>query len=504
MENELLVAFGKALLSEMLQIFVADSNVVIPFTEESLKDVCLIYNFDYNEISSAFKKVWSRGCDINNPYLLLSCCTFQVMISYKCLASDLSAYNQVFCSFIKEDGFKFFGEECLQDIYKEDFRGKRRQDLIWDEVKKLLLRNGLRLCIPKPTTYKGCFIQYPLSQRIIDRTTLEKYIKKAKTILDLKSYDTCSLDEFSRKLFNEPIPLSPNTFSSVMKKTDMERVAKRIVFYCYCNWIDHISKSKKRLNQEKTYIVRIIDGSKFDLMQSDGTKSKDIQSVCFKPFLYDEVYNQWIFSDKKVDASQKKLLGVILDSSKWKKYEFLEKSVYYKFNGLSDYRFYSALPSEFFDLDCKKWFREENISFVGGIKDNDGNWLLGILPLVTVKCGQNSLLINQNKFDFNHGVLDLNKAITKEGMYRLKLLDSLPIYINVVQPSKSSQKNKGWKWENQKADFRETSEDFILSGLFVDLSQINKSNKHWGNIKIEDLDDKYNKIGVTSKINEER
>jgi len=53
--TEILKEFGKALLNEMTQMFEEESNVVIPFTEDSLREICSIYGFDYNDVLRAFK-----------------------------------------------------------------------------------------------------------------------------------------------------------------------------------------------------------------------------------------------------------------------------------------------------------------------------------------------------------------------------------------------------------------------------------------------------------------
>ena len=499
---ELLIKFGKAVLDEMTQIFAKGSNVVIPFDPDSVKDICSIHGLDYNEVAESFKTEFRR-CRAIDFYFSLACCTFQVMIAYDCLATGVRAYNYKLAKFLR---FPLDGswEHELGLIYSEvgfsDNKAKKQEEL-WENAQKLLKANGLNLWIPNRGNNTGRYVQYPLKQRIIKRSTLKEYIGKFKNRFSQSADSSYSFDDFSSKLFNDIDFLyydGHKENQTGLSKAEAYNIARRIIFYCYCNWVEHeIQKRGQSKKKEKDpYKVKLKD-DKFNLFKNDKEVKTASVTVPLRPFTYDETYNEWLLSYSDLDPTDNITLGVLLDRSQWKNNSLLTGAPYFEWSCSADLRFYIN-PEKFIERRKKEWFKRENIKFVGGVKDNDGRWILSLLPTVTNITEQNSIIIDHKSYSLSDGSFDLNSISDTmgEGVHFIKLFDRAPISFWTVAPGKSDSIQAGWTWKRRKADFDVAEgREIVLSGLYTNVPSDSDENiKHWGNKKIGRLDDKYDRI----------
>ncbi len=499
--NEILREFGKVILTEMKQIFSEGSNVVIPFTEDSLREICAMYELDFKEVAKAFNAGFIN-CGVNDNYISLACCVFQVMVAYDCLAKASNSYNDKLAHFI-QSSIKYFGEPELQDTYAEELYGHgkaKKQELLWEGAQRLLETNGLHLRIPERTTHSGRYVQYPLKQRIINRKTLKKYIDEFKKKYDNRIDETLSFETFSNELFKNTYIVHSDENCSLLELKEANRIAKRIVFYCFCNWVERESRTKTKKKKD-VFKVKLSNGV-FALYMNGNKVQAVTASIPGRPFVYDETYDEWVLSYSDITPSEDGTIGVLLDYPDWKTNNSLLGDSSDFIWEYSKWKKFYINPTKYI-LRQKDWLKKDNIKFVGGVKDNYGSWILTLLPTITNIKGHNSIVVDHKSYTLKEGSLDLNTIPELgEGIHVIRLFDRSPIIFKVAAQNKKCNMQKGWTWKKRQAAFTVSSnENVIISGLFTDVPVVlDLERKHWGNAKLERLDDKYNKIGVMSKI----
>ncbi len=503
MGNGILRKFGEVILTEMKQIFAEGSNIVIPFTEDSLREICAMYELDFNDVARAFN-VGFVNCGVNDNYISLACCVFQVMVAYDCLAKASNSYNDKLVQFIQTSR-KYFGESELQDTYAEEFCGygnAKKQELLWEGAQKLLEANGLHLRIPERTYYSGRYVQYPLKQRIINRKTLKRYIDDFKKKYNNRLDETYSFETFSTELFKNTYIIDSNDNCSLLDLKEANRIAKRIVFYCFCNWVESESRTKPKRKRDKFKVK--ISNDVFALY-INGNKAQTIPTTMpNRPFIYDETYDEWVLSYSDITPSEDGTIGVLLDYSALKNnYSLGMDAPSFGWEYSSRKRFYIN-PTKYI-LSHKDWLKKDNIKFVGGAKDNYGNWILTLLPTITNIKGQNSIIVDHKAYTLREGTFDLNTIHELgEGIHAIRLFDRSPILFKVVALNKNYSVQRGWTWKKRESNFISTEEEWILSGLCsnvpMSFDRSSRSRRHWGNTKMERLNDKYDKINMMPKI----
>lgn len=501
--TEILKEFGKALLNEMTQMFEEESNVVIPFTEDSLREICSIYGFDYNDVLRAFKAGFI-SCGVNDYYVSLACCTFQVMVAYDCLASDTKSYNNKLVHLIQSVR-KDFGEPELQNVYSEEYytpKHGRKQELLWEGARNLLEKKKLHLCIPERTTYSGRYVQYPLKQRVIDRKTLQKYINVFKKRYGSAFNSSYSFKSFSKEVFRDSYIVRAEENKTLLRLREADGIARRIVFYCFCNWVEHeVQRRGPNARKKKNaFIVKIVDET-FVLFMDRKRVQQFSASIPFRPFLYDETYDEWNLSYSSITLSGENTVGVLLNRSEWKDNSLLTGVSYYEGDSSSDKRFYIN-PVKYIEAR-KEWLKKEKIKFVGGIRDNDGRWILTLLPTIINIKKQHSIGIDHKVYPLKNGTFDLNSIKDLgEGIHVIRLFGRSPLHFETILPDRNNNLQRGWAWKKKEAQFIGAEDrDIVISGLFTNVPYVpEQESKHWGNAKIEGINDKYNRIGALSKM----
>lgn len=502
MWNEILREFGKVILTEMKQIFEEGSNVVIPFTEDSIREICAMYELDFNEVKTAFN-VGFVNCGVDDYYISLACCVFQVMVAYDCLAKASNSYNDKLAHFI-QFSVNFFGESELQDTYAEEFYrhgNAKKQELLWEGAQRLLETNGLHLRIPERTFYSGRYVQYPLKQRIINRKTLKKYIDNFKKKYNNRIDEAYSFETFSNELFKNTNIVHSDENCSLLDLKEANRIAKRIVFYCFCNWVEHESRTKTKKKKD-VFKVKLSNGV-FTLFVNGNKVQTVTATIPKRPFVYDETYDEWVLSYSDISQSEDGTIGVLLDYSDWGNNSLLKDAPDFIWEYSKWKKFYIN-PTQYI-LRQKDWLKKDNIKFVGGVKDNSDSWILTLLPTITNINGQNSIVVDHKSYTLKEGTLDLNTILgLGEGIHVIRLFDRSPILFKVVALNKNYNIQRGWTWKKRESNFISTEEECILSGLYANVPiSLDKSRISWGNTKMERLNNKYDKIGLLTKLGRE-
>lgn len=168
---------------------------------------------------------------IDDNYCALAIAALETKIAYDVETESnlVNSYNSRLIDKLRN----FKDNNDVQQFYKDS------QDVIWLKSKKLFETEKRYLKIPVPKTGPGCYVQYPLSQRIVNGTFIINYADKF-IALHLEPASGITYQIFEGLVFNR------NKYSNMIR---------RMIFSFYCVWDGRNSKDilnrKKPLSREQ-------------------------------------------------------------------------------------------------------------------------------------------------------------------------------------------------------------------------------------------------------------
>ena len=466
---KLLTKLGYHILYEMKELFEPGSWVVIPFSESMLQDLCKKYNIDYDKVVLEFKNYFTNE-EINNHYCNIAVCAFQVMIAYRCVASGNGAYNEEFSNFLN------ITIQELQLIYSEGISPK--QERLWEDVKVLLQKQcDLILQIPSPTYYAGRYVQYPRKQQLFRMREYNQYENKFRTF-GLSHNQTYSYNDFANRAFSRYDSVCSNEYLRNFNKEIFEGIARKVVFYCFCNWVEKeirkrasnsISNHETSTIQDKYSIQIDTEKNSFFLIKN-GKKitsyKKDISNIVNFPFLYDEVFGDWNMTKK---ISMDDTFGVCIQTDQVHRLsQYLKGSIQY--TSITDLSvIFFILTHINWDIIPPSWKQKESLKerFVGGLKDEKGAWIPGCLPFVVKnnKDTKHCFYLDSERIDIEGSYFNLNDKNLCEGFHIIKFPDETPVAFRVSEQFQLLPKQSGWIWDKKTAKLKCATEKWMILGL---------------------------------------
>lgn len=502
---ELLTRFGHLIVDEMKELFEPGSAVVIPFYESMLKDICKTNMLDYDKVVSEAISYFKHE-RINNRYCNLAVCAFQVMIAYKCVAAGNGAYNEALSSFLSVK------TEDLQQIYSEGYPPK--QERLWKDVKNLLQKQcDLKLLIPDPTKGSGRYVQYPRRQQLFTMGEYNQYEKQF-TTFRLSHNQTYSYKEFADRVFSGYRSVCTNQNLKSFDKYRFENIARRVVFYCFCNWVEKeirkrvstpVSKSISQTIQDQYSVQIDIEKRTFSLIKNGKritSYKNEIPYIVNSPFLYDEIFDNWNMTQK---IHQYNTFGVCVETNKIRSFsQYLNDSKRYTSNTDSSVVFF-VLSSNSWDNIPPSWKQKEKIKdrFVGGLKDETGAWIPGILPFVVKsnKTQKHYFYIDSQRINIEGSYFDLNDINLCTGLHILKFPDETPIALRISEYVNLLPKQGGWIWDKKTAKITSVSDGWIISGLNISRDKLYESEilptYSEKNSKMQKISTRFDKMNMT-------
>lgn len=185
------------------------------------------------------------------------------LIALQCYAASLmqndseTSATDYQTRFIQLSGISDVNE--LQNISKEKINELTIQEKVWIEAEKFLSTKGINIKIPKIKDSKGKYIQYPLSQVILNQEDLKEYINFFIEIE--KIFDGLSFNKF-QKYFKNNIDKYQFKRKNNLKTNRLEyeiniKLKQIFDFYCSENWkiIEESSVTNKIKSHESKYIL---------------------------------------------------------------------------------------------------------------------------------------------------------------------------------------------------------------------------------------------------------
>ena len=249
-----------------------------------------------------------EGTDyIGDSYSALAIVALETKIAYDVETdSDLvNSYNNRLIEKLKY----FYDNNSVQQFYRD------WQDEIWFKSKKLFEKEKRYLDIPAPRSGPGCYVQYPVSQRIINGTSIIRYADRF-IQLNLEPSSGITYQIFEGLVFNR------NEYS-------YNTMIRRMVFSFYCVWdgrcFSDILNRKKSLTREQIeqkakdeFCIQTVPEIKFYInkRQIDLSKERIEDKYLWRFdenkyltrrgtfFIKDSDYNDWLPYNRAIDADE--------------------------------------------------------------------------------------------------------------------------------------------------------------------------------------------------------
>ena len=207
----------------------------------------------------------------------------------------------------------FYDNNSVQQFYRD------WQDEIWLKAKRLFEKEKRYLDIPAPKSGPGCYVQYPVSQRIINGTSIIRYADKF-IELNIEPASGITYKIFEGLVFNR------NEYS-------YNTMVRRMIFSFYCAWdgrcFSDILNRKKSLTREQIeqkakeeFCIQIEPEIKFYINKKSidlyNDRINDRYLWRFEEnkyftrkgtyFIKDSDYNDWLPYHRAIDADEEVLL----------------------------------------------------------------------------------------------------------------------------------------------------------------------------------------------------
>ena len=394
---------------------------------------------------------------VTDNYSALAVVALEIKIAYDIETSESlrDSYNPRMVKNIS-----YFGDlNEVQQFYRDV------QDSIWDRVKHLFATQKRYLAIPKPYTGPYCYVQYPLSQRIISGREIIEYADRF-IALHLEPFSGITFELFEGLVFNR------------YEYSDNEMI-RRMIFSFYCMWdgrnYDDIVCRRRVLStaeQEKKakdeFLIQIEPEIKFYINKTkiDLTREKINDKYIWRfdenkyftrrgtYFIKDSDYNDWLPYNRAIDAEEELLL--ITTQKRYPSYveklrttdeiEILSAGLY----SILILRLRHRESFEDFRIPVKT---QPYFSLVGGLKVKRNTYYSFALPSVVLteqeydKTQYKSVYLDAKEYPIVDGIAQITDKLGS-GKHCIKLLnswDSSEKFFSVEDFSEASiPDNHGW------------------------------------------------------------
>lgn len=477
---------GKYLVDHFCNMFSPGDSFIFCVDQEFLDSVYLNLGFSKEECERKILSKFVNGC-LFDRYVSVAIAGFQVSVAYDNLVHSISSYNRVLCNKLK------YEESQLQKVYKQF------QIDIWKSTKDCFAKKGIELLIPMERTGQGCYVQYPLSQKVITNANLVKY-KDIFTRIHLDPDKEISFEQFSERVFGltkiYAIHKQLLDDNLAINHEIFEEIARKIIYFFYLAWNGEYQK-KERSGRKETEaqpidgrplkpeisFLRVCSDQSFQCLDSKEKiiPIKEIGSKKSTFYSFDATYSLWVEvpNIQKADSFGKvintsfleylikcnKILGLyILETYKNEDYTFAV--------------FGEMMPSQIYQILQCDFGKKSWVSFCGGLKNPNREWIIGILPTLKFEENYTEVFIDSKRVPVQNGSLDLNTISLSPGSHSVKEKSTEIIYFSVANPLKKQQSDSfGWVYTWQAAPITSTQiEESVIHGLVFKPFFFPKSN----------------------------
>ena len=413
---------------------------------------------------------------INNDYTALAIVALEIKIAYD-IETDSDLINSYNNRLI--DKLRYFHDyNSVQQFYRD------YQNSIWSKAKKLFEKEKRYLDIPSPRSGPGCYVQYPISQRIISGTSVIRYADRF-IQLNLEPASGITYQIFEGFVFN---------------RNEYNKMIRRMIFSFYCMWdgrsFSDILNRRKPITREQIeqkakdeFLIQLEPEIKFYVNKTlvDLSKDKLNDKYLWKfdeyftrkgtYFIKDSDYNDWLPYNRAIDAeeevliltTQEKFPSYVENLRKTDEIEVLNAGLY----KILILRLKNRESFENFRIPVKT---QPYFSLVGGLKIRRNTYYSFALPSVVLTENKNdktrykSIYLDAKEYPIIDGIAQLPKEL-ESGKHCLKLLnswDASEIFFSVEAVSAVSiLGTHGWvlNESNNEVKPSKNKEETVIAGL---------------------------------------
>lgn len=432
----------------------------------------------YNEWSLAFKK----KNKIPNFFGLIA-----IQIYNAFLMRNEGYYTENAYRGRLADYLKIYDERL--DVLFRDY-----QDNLWQELKKWATTNNYLLEIPDIGWGKGRYIQYPLSQAILNQEDLKKIPSLFKSV-GLKFHELLSFKDFKNLIGNSENHDNCTPHYLRVKNKLNEQGKEKLLYYQIFEFFNNKWDGNYPLDEqnEKTKIVNKNEGETNDLYLSKDLKTITLfnNNKPIKEFLveknnlfnsinqfyklrYDEIL---IFIKDRAynDFSEIRYLEtentyIIICKMYSNPYALIKKLD-------SNYRDYSNTKYGIFEIKTlnknsehyywKSFFSSEKrpYSFDFGLKLSRKTWMVGAGPSIRFD-KKTEAWLNGEKLDFTDENYLFSLKDYPVGTYKFKMVGFSPDSFEIKEPEIfACLNNYGWKVNEKESSWEITYGNYQISGF---------------------------------------
>lgn len=392
-------------------------------------------------------------------------------------------------------------------IYDErlDYLFRCYQDDLWRELKTWAISNNFKIEIPDIGWGKGRYVQYPLSQAILNQEDLKKTPLLFKSI-GLKPNELLTFIDFKRLVVNsENYENCSNHYIRIRNKLE-EQNKGELLYYQLFDFYNNTwngsypeetiktrnqSETKKRidnshliLNSELNLITIFQDDTpikEFSIEQKDIFKSiNQFYKLPHDDILFfqkDETYEDFM----EARFLETNSIFIIICKIFSNPYSFIGKLD-------SNYRNYSNSIYGIFEINTKEncsdhyfWKSfyssgKRTYTFENGLKLSRKTWMFGAGPSIKFE-KKTRAWINGKRLDFSCDESEFSLRDYPVGTYKLKVENLSPDNFEIKDPvSKICLDKMGWQVNNKESCWKITVENYQISGLTAKFSKKGESS----------------------------
>lgn len=505
-EIKFLISFGKQLFAHFLSVTNVGDHLVLFVDKiffDQLRDEVAIQQFiKVDEAKKIFSRVKTYAASIDS-YVGLAIASYQVRIAVDVDTININSYYEKLFSFTS---FKD-GNEVMNKYFPY-------QEELWMRVKELFLSEKRFLCIPKQKTGSRRYVQYPLSQRIINPKDMISFADKfCKVFSPRDSYDInyfCEIMDFDIRFLSTENYDFGNPF--------IEECKKKLIYSFYLSWKgettdDYIKHKKiKRIYdsavQESRDITVSCDSKNFEVFYNNRkcVKSnylfRDLHAngESLIPFLFDSQYGDWVKMRGVVYSFEENISFLIKKMSLFADDAIVNQYIKSKIgnclpspNDNIEYYFITFYANDF---ETKKDFieiikkiypklrcKEEitNIYMCGGLKLNRNIYAIKALPCLKINHVPHFIKIDTNEpLKISQKIIYLMDYNLSAGVHNIKVQGCRDIEINIADfPIATTNNITGWNINSSKILMEpiDAKENYTLNGLDTNLVNLEKTER---------------------------
>ena len=445
-----------------------------------------------NVIRGNFSRDWSLAQTINkadNIPNLFGLIAIQIYIaSLMNEDNDYSAseYNPRIANYLD------ISVNSLQLLYS------KWQDKIWHELNLWSNSNNIFLSIPQMGTGKGRYIQYPLSQALLNKEDLKKVPLLFQNV-GIKYFETLSFIEFKYLILNSDNGnLLTSHYYRTKKRLEEENQSDLLYTQLYSffsmEWDgEYCFSNQDKLNCKTTRIRKIencnllLDWENREIQINDNNEDDDVIKTVLltENELFKKIKKYLIYSKERLIIFVK---DIYYDT--WNQNRYIERNkpciiICEKYNNASklihrldnNHINHSNSQYEIYEVNVNElithtfWARffskdQKNYHFENGLKLSHNSWLMNAGPDIIFDndvfawLNGNRIILTQSNLIYSLRNFDI-------GIYRLKVKDKSPVTIEIVDSKNSciSEIQIGWNISLDKSYWRVVYDDYQILGL---------------------------------------